>query len=688
MYVTDYSDVSSASASWGTLVIKGGIVQTESLQVYWWFEGERHLLAEGTDYTVSWRDSDGNPLDGGPTQAGTYDLVVSGIGEYHGEGVFTVDVRDGNDISLARADYDSSDSYLVPGGAFHAPSFTLTLDGEELPADAWELVGWRDENGQPLEGEPSSGGWFNAVFEGRGDYSGTLCYQLSVKDFRDVSNAVVSWGTFAIKDGVLLIDEPVLRWSLDGKSYELIENIDYLVSWRGVDGNPLEGNPTQVGMYNLVITGIGDYYGEYSRRVAVTDQNDIANVSLSYISRYVVVSGNLRYGEVCLWPDSARLGPQLKEGIDYSIAWVDAEGNILEGLPHATGSYTVKITGIGAYHGCRQVSVYVYDATDISGSSYTWSVDGGAYLKAGAFHMPYIKQGGIVYAYGIRPTYDVSWLDADGRLLEGTPTSFGEYTMRMQGTGEFIGTVDIPVNVVDYNDISDNGLFAAATTGDGFISAGKFTAPSFTLSKHEYDEFGNMSVSYLPEGSFELVGWQDADGGLLEADPTEAGEYLAVLEGRNGFTGTRAVPVTVSEYNDLSSCALSYQQAGIIDGKGVLSQLRIQAPDGTIVDGTCWDMQVLTLAGTPVQEPMNQGGEYRVVFSGKGDWRGTLQTTAFFSNYDEFWLFNVSLGNAAFYDTVGVRHYLYTGEPIQITSSVSRRSYLSTAYYGFDLSKR
>ena len=47
-------------------------------------DGKPVVLKEGVDYTVAYYDANGNKLDGAPTSAGTYKMVVTYAGNYTG----------------------------------------------------------------------------------------------------------------------------------------------------------------------------------------------------------------------------------------------------------------------------------------------------------------------------------------------------------------------------------------------------------------------------------------------------------------------------------------------------------------------------------------------------------------------------------------------------------------------------
>ena len=158
--VIDFTDFSNDGVSGGIIqnsfYLKDGVLAGGSINFEFNFEDHHRKLVEGTDFTVTWLDSDGE-LEGTPTVPGSYTLKCTGIGNFHGERVISdVSILAANDFSRARVDY--SGAMILPGVGFVSPTFTLRFDDEQADAITYEFVGWKNEAGEPINGNPTESG--------------------------------------------------------------------------------------------------------------------------------------------------------------------------------------------------------------------------------------------------------------------------------------------------------------------------------------------------------------------------------------------------------------------------------------------------------------------------------------------------------------------------------------------------
>ena len=202
-------------------------------------------------------------------------------------------------------------------------------------------------------------------------------------------------------------------------------------------------------------------------------------------------------------------GAVLKEGVDYTLKWSSAS-------PKNAGTYTITVTGIGAYTGTAKVS---------GGTApYTWTKSGTA-----------------------------TWIDfKDNKktgasiTFSGTPTKAGTFTLILNAVDANKSNVKKTFNITVLPKLTISGTFKGATVGASYTGTAKVTGgtASYTWTK-----------SGVPTG---LTFKSSGANVTLSGTPTTAKTYSFKLtvKDANGATATKTFSVKVAE-NKTSALKMS-----------------------------------------------------------------------------------------------------------------------------------
>lgn len=188
-------------------------------------------LAEGTDYTLSYKDND---------KAGTATVIVTGAGKYEGTVRATFKIvevqNDLKDSTIAGIDAQ----YEWEGKAIE-PKPTVTVDGKALTEGTDYTLAYKNNNAI---------GTATITITAKGDYKGTKTLTFEIVDeVRDLKDAVITGLQESyVYEGSPIEPKPTV--TLGGKT--LKEGTDYTLSYSDNDA---------VGTATIIITSAGDYQG-------------------------------------------------------------------------------------------------------------------------------------------------------------------------------------------------------------------------------------------------------------------------------------------------------------------------------------------------------------------------------------------------------------------------------------------
>ncbi|MDO4466464.1 MAG: hypothetical protein Q4C49_05585 [Bacillota bacterium] len=285
-----------------------GNSQTQEVKVT---DGNK-LLEEGKDYTV-----EGNVQ----TNAGTYKLIVRGIGEYKGE--YEVNYTIAPTTFTIRTQLGPQ---LVENGHDQVQQVTVMWANGGMPM--------KEGVDYTISGNVvNKAGYYTMTITGMGNFVGKEYVNFTVGKAQSTSISTMN----------IQADQPLTyngtaqtqKFKVSSKTSVLKEGVDYKV----------ENNvATKAGSYTATITGIGEYTG------VVTVNYTIAQATLS--SENVSLGAQLKEnGNEQTQAVVVKVGNiTLQEGTDYQVS-----GNVVK----EAGNYALTVKGIGNYKGEVKVNFVV-----------------------------------------------------------------------------------------------------------------------------------------------------------------------------------------------------------------------------------------------------------------------------------------------------------------------------------------
>ena len=372
---------------------------------------------------------------------------------------------DANDIGNGKY------SYVITSGSYHsgvegytgepiAPVLAVCTwrSGDDQLREGVDYVfrAWRDADHRDLEGAPTDIGTYYVVFDGIGDYTGALECELRIVDPADIGSGLyTAWesGEDGNGDDVLWTGgpiEPKMAVERDDTGEMLEEGADFEIErYLDSEGGELEGAPSAVGRYTVVLAGKGSYTGELERAIEVRPENSLHFASFSFYDKTFVYTGE----PIALGLEvTAHDGKVLEEGVHYRVMYSELydRGNAQPDAPSAVGDYTATVEAIdggGYVDFVSWIRFSIRDAADIGGAdlvvepvTYT-GFDGNLNLDVRESDAgDRLREGDDFEVKG--------YLDSDGNTLGSAPVSVGEYSVILEGRGFYAGEVVLPFEIV------------------------------------------------------------------------------------------------------------------------------------------------------------------------------------------------------------------------------------------------
>lgn len=255
------------------------------------------ILVQGTtgDYTVRYVPNalanDGAKVseDGYPINKGTYDAIITGIGNYNGERTETFVVANYKGKIIAKL-APNKYTYLGNGESLEATikaslEVARGTDGELLKINEDYVLGYNSPENTTV---PSEVGEYLLYVVGIGNYDGTqTTAEFSISPLTgsvhiEVANNDLIYNG-KLQHPTVVLDETYL--TVDGEKIylsDLRENVDYVITY---------SDSVNVGNYILQVNGVGNYagnynYSNYAIEAKTIDTEDIVIKSSTPVIKY------------------------------------------------------------------------------------------------------------------------------------------------------------------------------------------------------------------------------------------------------------------------------------------------------------------------------------------------------------------------------------------------------------------
>ena len=619
----------------------------------------------GVDYTCSYEDADGNPIDAA-RELGSYTLVVSGVdgGKLMGTMripfslVETVNLDYGFDVGL---NYNGTSNQT---GAYYN-GFAINDLGAGISDLAWRV--WRNgvqlvENLDYVVEYVASavGDMVDVVFRGIGSYTGTVrsavyfdqTAQDSLNNRSMVRSTIYGFESFA-RHSVVYVDSTGVIETPQVSISGLTQGIDYVVD--GVyDAQGAQITTANVGdEVTVKVAGIGAY-ADATRTFSATVVEGTAAPAMSGYMVYLLlqnawmayVNGSNQYfmkrGETpAVYLQVYGKNLLLQEGQGFSVTTALSDDN-------NTMTVTAVADDSGLVSGSDSLTVNLMDTFDF-GEVFALSpslsyvgvtgLDNTANYQVGSGNAATLNYRGYAFVPSVafmrvEPEYTTALYKKT--RSSGTPvdaiTGPGDYTMVVTGTGDWTGSFEVPLQVVD---VSDEGLSLSRcriSLGDAQLVNGE-AEPVVTVS------YGDTTFT------------KDADYTVEYGNNTTPGAHawvrVTAVEGGR-LTGLRSFGFTVADdaaSKDLSSSKYSlviqdptaYQGASYYQANG--RNMRAHAvgaePQVLVVDQTTNTPLNSSNYDVTYGNNMTPGGLAYVTVTGKGDYTGSRSANYYVYGADE-----------------------------------------------------
>lgn len=387
------------------------------------------------------------------------------------------------------------------------------------------------------------------IMTGMGNYSGSVRREFSIKKsisddtivkiempdeiwYKDWRDAQTNYDPDAEQNITFEEDEIHVTLAADGSALE--EGTDYTISYL---------NNSKVGNATVVITGTGDYAGEYTKVVPIkgrmTDESETEGEGIE------VTIGDVQYTGSAVTPDAVIVtyyGQGLTEGTDYVLT------NYKDNVAPGENTASVMVVGVGNFEGSRTETFSIVSET-------------------GEFVISGVEASYAYRGEQIKPTITVKngtttlRANQDYTLIYGENTNAGAAYVAVIGMGAYEGQAVTKNFSIVPQKAEDLKVYQGSTSG---IKAQTYTGaeikPEFTVKAGTY---------VMPEGSF--------TAGRKEGyDNTSAGRGCIVITGDGvNIVGTQEV------YFDIATKSLAKPSSG----KDSIST--VIATDGAVIyDGS------------------------------------------------------------------------------------------------------
>lgn len=481
-----------------------------------------------------------NPVAVGPIAGVDYDLTYTRDGEVVGPvtvGTYKVTataVNNGNYSGTVESEYRITPRDLVSHGALTVSPAEMTYTGSELEPMAlvtdgavqlvegtdYDLSYEADSGELGTNGKPQSAGTYTVKITGKNNYMNELSKTFAIKAMAGKRLTVTAPSTSFTYNGEeqsIEAEEIVVK---DGET-ALTLNTDYTLSYEAVSGTLGDnGEPLNAGVYNLVVTGIGNYDGTVEHVSVIINPAGLGEISLA--------EGELTYnGSEQKCPVTVNGATLSESNEDYEVVYKNNED---------AGMASVTITGKDNYAGAQTLTFRIQKAELVITPTKTEKIYGEAdelgYSAASEMD-DYVLEGALSRAVG-ENVKDGGYAINLGTLRE----TSGNYELKLEeGKSTF---------TISPKSIGDSETAAEKITATGDLNVG-YTGNPFnqTISTVYQTNWGPQN---LLNGTDCAVTYQKADGTAVTGIPKDAGIYIGTVTGKDGgnYTGVYTFKLTIS----------------------------------------------------------------------------------------------------------------------------------------------
>ena len=597
-----------------------------------WSPGEQRTLQQGVDYRFDFYI--GYSIGVAPSEPGTYDAELRGLGKYHGSLPVKITLREKCDLTSAEVHFYQA-SYQWTGSPIDVyPSVYVGYTNLQRDKD-YELK-FFDANGEFVSGAPVEPGSYSVKLVSLEDgrcVGETGFYDITIDSPYDLSggsyylSVAVTWenvqrsyypGSYSEREQYFYTGKPITpsvtevrfqKWTGSGDYRKTFEyGSDYAVYYIDSEGN--EVIPAELGDYKLVVEACEDsqLVGKMEIPFSIVETKDLSNISHGMPSlegtQFGYSSSRGQDGTL-----EYRINDFLSDAKELGFVFRDNIGRLIEGLDYVVRAVSdgmqryFTIDGLGKYAGTVRATVYGKDAAEA--------------FNAASFRI----NESISYAYQL---HGKVCLDSNGVIQTPLMTS---YQLDYGTDYEYVGCYDAQGNQIAKASEGDTIYVKVNGLGD-YDGLSRMIGVSTVVDSAPYDVAGgksnfivrdavysdNTGLNYLLKSSVTSVGLRVYRTNMVLAD----GNGVSISQTIDNSTNTMTVTATGDEaWGYTGQTSKKYQLVDKLDLAKTCSYVRVSRPveasNGiTITEGT-FPTITMKYAGYPFKPNICLGSN---VFSG------------------------------------------------------------------------
>lgn len=290
-------------------------------------------LSRAVDYTVSYEkvneNSSATPVQGAPVDAGSYNAIITGKGNYDGEIRKSFEIKPNASIDITPAEPEDE----VYTGEEIQPAIRITgVKLTELEKDKDYTIVYENN---------INAGEAKITITGIGNYAGAkkeLTFTIIAKELTE-ANVTIDKTVLAHKEGKTTVPEVTVK---DG-SKTLVAGTDYVIAYLDEDGKKVDA-PSAVGTYKVQVIGIADLSEDGSGNYSGTVNKTFVIVDVTDPEITGITGGKTYYTTQKATATDANLASVTKNGVAITPVVASGTEVTLEGDVSAT--YTVVAADI------------------------------------------------------------------------------------------------------------------------------------------------------------------------------------------------------------------------------------------------------------------------------------------------------------------------------------------------------
>ncbi len=561
-------------------------------------------------YSVVFIDEDGNKSSTA-TDAGTYDLYITGTGYYQGsitiEDVLTINQKEISDSTITMTSDASQDYVADLSGIIE---YTDSVTGSVLTYGTDYTLSY-DIDG--TEADSNNHKYVTVTVTGIGNYTGTRTDTMDINMAVLSSDMIADLPSYTYKGEAYTLDDIVDDFEVAYAGATLTYGVDYTAEILINDDVTTQGD---VGTYTVVFTAVStsDFSGSATKTFQVVAKEFDDDITINSIADQTYQNAWITLSDSLL-TDSA-LEASLVEGTDYTCTYKNNKN---------VGTAKVTITGTGNYTGTLTTTFQIVKANLSAATVLVEGVSSYETTYTGKTKTPAVTvqiNGNTIST----SNYTVSYSDN---------TEVGTATITLTGKGNCTGSTTATFTIAEKN-LSDSTRMTYGKFLNYLYSLDGLT-PSPTVSYYgmTLTQGTDYIVKYFTAATVEA---EDFDlSTALESgldSITAAGTYYGAIVAVDGssYTGSYLYPSSfiVSAASLSATGTLTVENSSLeYTGSDVGSDIGISVyyKDTLLTAGTDYTVSYMLSGSSEELMEVVDSGRYTVTVTGTGNYTGTLSTT-------------------------------------------------------------